>query len=240
LTAPLPLESLPSFATAIAPEDFIPDRLSVDECKALVIRNQVRFRGWYFPHIQPEQIVAGPSSGYVEETTDTPGFNMRHYEKWRMTRSGQFLFRGLLWEATNENLQQRGREEFNWTLRGRPLTQEPPGFVSFILVIYAITEAYVFASRLAQSVPYTTPVEIRVGYYNIDGWALTSTQPEYDLHDIYICERSPISVRHVPVDQLVGEALNCAAEAVISIFQQFGWMDPTRSMIEQHQRNIVK
>ncbi len=234
------LESLPSFIVGITPPDYDAVRLTAERCVELVLRSQVRLRGWSFPYARAEQISAGPNSDYVEQVTDSPGFSTRHFERWRMYRSGQFLFRGLVWEHSNAELQQKARKELEWTLHGQKLVQEPPGFLSFIMVIYWITEAYLFASRLAQSVPYATPVEMRVGYRNVDGWVLTSTQPEYSLDDIYVCTRSPLSINRVEVDRLVGDPLGCASEAITSIFQQFRWMEPSPSMIEQHQRSIVK
>jgi len=234
------LDVLPSFFVGVTPSDYDAERLSAERCKALVLGNQVRFRGWSFPYARDASIVAGSNSAYVEQSTDSQGFAIRHLERWRMYRSGQFLFSALVWEYSNEELQRKAREEFQWSLHGAKLREDPPGYLSFIIVIYWITEAYVFASRLAQSVPYSTPVEIRVGYRNINGWALTSTQPEYSLDEIYICKRYPFSVKPVEVDRLVGDPLGCASEAIISIFQQFEWMEPSARMIAQHQLSIVK
>lgn len=234
------LDSLPTFIAGVRPPAYDHSLLTTERCSEVVLRNQVRFRGWYFPHARLERIAAGPKAAYVEQTTDSPGFGTHHLERWRMYRSGQFVFRALVWEYSNEELKRRGREEVEWMLHGSTLAQEPQGFLSFITLIYWVTEAYVFASRLAQSVPYASPVEVRVGYRNIDGWILTSSQLEYSLDEIYQSKRSPLSVRQVEVDRLIAFPHECAAEAIEELFQQFGWMNPSPSMIEHHQVKLVK
>jgi len=144
-----------------------------------------------------------------------------------MYRSGQFLYRRMPWEVTDTAWQQKTRESVE-RLAGRQLSADVVGFLSYELLLFTITEAYIFASRLAQAVPYDTPVDIRVGLHGAKGFALAASEPSLPLSDVhFIKDDAPLEDHAtIALDQLVGDPKESALIAVTSIFQQFGWMRP--------------
>ncbi len=153
------LAGKPRFLVAIEPGSHDPEALTIPQCRDIVLASQVRLGGWNFPYALPDSISSAGT--YVHQQTAVHATST-HIEEWRMYRSGQFVFRALLPESVNESFQASSREETEQYVLGARKPATPiQGFVSFMRLIYRVTDAYVFAARLAQAVPYRTDVKVQ-------------------------------------------------------------------------------
>ncbi|MHB8152481.1 MAG: hypothetical protein ACYDGW_05920 [Vulcanimicrobiaceae bacterium] len=234
------IEQQPRFVVAIAPLRYDAERLSIERCVDIVSTCQVRVRGWSFPYSNREGIVSGERNRYIMHETEVQGI-IKHLERWRMYRSGQFVFRMMLWEVPDASVQEKMRENADGSNYRHWDFDKLNGFVSFIGVIYSISEAFTFASRLVQAVPYDTSADISVSLRGVKNWALGSTNFGVSLDEAYIARADALEHQVIaPLDELVADPLGKAADAITSLFQQFGWMDPSRMMIGNWQRQIFK
>lgn len=228
------LHALPSSFAEIRPTVYDAEALSLVQCREIVSASQVLARGWYFPHINRDAISVGSRGMFVNNETDGGGFQ-HHIERWRMYRSGHFLFTAKLWEVSDEEIQGRMRDNMFANTRS-----DIEGFISFIGQIYSISEAYVFAARLAQGIPYRTPVDITVGLRNVRGWSLGSNEFAIDLGPYVTALEAPEHAVQLEPARLIADPLGLAVQATIGIFQQFGWLEPSAGMIENWQRQIFR
>jgi hypothetical protein len=228
------LHALPRSFVELKPTVYEAEALSLVQCREIVSASQVLARGWYFPHINRDAISVGSRGMFVNNETDGGVFS-RHIERWRMYRSGHFLFTAKLWEVPGEEIQERMRANMFPDRRS-----DIEGFISFIGQIYSISEAYVFAARLAQGIPYRTPVDVTVGLRNVRGWSLGSNEPAVDLSAYVTALDAPEHTAEIEPTNLIADPLGLAVDATIGIFQQFGWLDPSAGMIENWQRQIFR
>lgn len=234
------LGKLPRIIVSIAPQRHDPGRLTTDRCVEVVSSSQVRARGWYFPHISQSELLVGEGGRYVQGSFDG-GLVSRHIEEWRFNQSGQFLFRMMLWEAADQEVQASMRQQSaRWDLDNRRASA-CEGFVSFVALIYSVAEAYTFASRLAQAVPYDAAIDITIKLRGVRRWALASSDPGVILNQSYMASiDSPQSLDTVPLDTLIAAPLEAAVAAARILFQQFGWLNPGRDMIANWQRQLFQ
>lgn len=227
------LDALPRSYVEITPEAYRSDAMDVARCREVISTSQVRARGWYFPHIARDGLIVGQNGKYIGNEIEA-GVITDHTERWRLYPSGHFLFTAKLWEVP----------EAQPTMRTNhfPSSQEGKikGFVSFVGQIYLIAEAYVFASRLVQAVPFEGPAHITVGLRNVKNWCLGSTEFGVDLEEYMTNIDEPQDSREVALNSLIANPLEHATNATVGLFQQFNWLDPSPRMIENWQRKIFK
>jgi hypothetical protein len=229
-----------SFVLAIVPQKYDATLVDVNRYERIIGSSQVRARGWSFPYYKSAALEIGPGESYCsQETLALTSAN--HIEQWRLYRSGQFLFRMKLWEAGDDEVQERMRK----TMRHSDLSDKQlaatPGFISFVALIYSVSEAYVFAARLAQAIPYDVSIDVRVGLRNVRNWALASNDQSVDLYNAYVARNDrPQYSSVLALDALIGAPLDHATTAIQSLFRQFGWPDASPDVIANWQRNIFK
>jgi len=228
---------LPRIVISISPQRYDEKKLTTERCRDVVASSQVRVRGWYFPHINREGMTTGPRGVYVQDETEERGY---HLEQWRMHTSGQFLFRMMPWEVPNNEVQDRMRSNArHWDSKTR--VEDVPGFLSFIMLIYTIAEAYVFAARLAQAAEYDSALDLQIGLRGIRGWALGSNDFGVDLFGAYIAKNDVVlHDAEIALDILIADPLDAAVQATTSLFEQFGWISPDPAMMSNWQRQIFK
>lgn len=233
------LNDVPRFVTYINPRRFDAERLTLQECQTAVNVSQVRLRGWYFPHINHrERPRVGDDGAYIFQATEA-SLLQDHAEEWRLSRSGQFMFRGMVWEYTNDDFQRRARESARYW--DRPIDLNTiPGFLEFRMIIALVSEAYIFAARLAQAARYDESVNIEVGFRGVNGYGLASSDFGIDLYDPYPVQfDNPRFQAEIATQDLIAEPRALARTAVINLFELFGWLDVAPQMIEQHQRTML-
>ncbi len=230
------LVTLPRLEVTIAPQAYDPAALTLARCEEVVSTSQVRARGWYFPHINRDRLAAGPRSAYLANETEAAGW-VNHLERWRLYTTGQFVFQAMLWDVPDAELQAKMLENARYEIKANA---NIAGFVNFVGLIYSIGEVFVFASRLAQAVPFQTQVDVLVGLRSVKHWALGSSDFGADITPYTTPHDSPEQKVSVPLDVLIASPLAIATKATVGIFEQFGWLNPSPNMIAQWQAEIFK
>ena len=195
--------------------------LSHDVAKRVVNDDAVRLRGWDFPHYDPNSAFNTPA--YVGLTVDWS----QHVEMWRMYRSGQFAYLGATWDVALD-FQDRLRNEFDRSvLAPHPSTKASVvGLLSFIGMIYTVTEFFVFASRLATTLGYASNVRLEIAMHNTEGWALVSGDQGVPWHGFYQSHvndirLTPPAPRDLGTD--TADAAGAARTALAELFACFNW-----------------
>lgn len=193
-----------------------PMDLSFERIVELVQSNGVRLRGWDFPHYDPNTVVR--DQRYIGVQVDWE----RHVEMWRMFRSGQFVYFGAPWDLAMDH-QERLFREFQHVMVADPSQRESvPGVLSFVGMIYSVTEFYVFTARLAKALE-TSGMLLDVGLKNVENWALVAGETAVPWHLFYQCRTRNIQISEADYDRLVNDPVGDAAIALREIFACFGW-----------------
>jgi hypothetical protein len=237
LTGTLDIRAMPRLLFSIAPQRYDAKRLTIEECFYLVSNARVTARGWSFPYVREEIVSVGPLCTYIRGGINLTGVAVEHVEEWRMYCSGQFVYRRMPWEVTDIGWRDKTRESFE-EFQGRQLSADILGFLSYELLLFTVTEAYIFASRLAQSARYDTPLDVRIGLRGAKGYALASADPTGPLFDVYWIKTTTPLEDHavVELDKLISDPKASAVVASTNLLQQFGWMrPPSREALAQLQ-----
>lgn len=194
----------------------IPDKVTL--WKALV-ESQVSLRGWSFPQIdrQNQSNFGNGRQSYTNQSI----FDKAYVEAFRAYQSGLFIWRG----AYREN-------EPSFTNRyGKAL--------SFVNVIYEITEMFVFMKRYYERIASESIVQVTIQMTDIDGRALVATDealpfdpPVSRVPDLRI-EKS------YRVDVLRASAEELAIKVLEEIFEIFNWNDADANMIRGWQQRLL-
>lgn len=206
--------------------------LSLQRCEELVKENAVRLRGWDFPHYNYKGAIRDQK--YVGGHVDWEN----HIELWRMYRSGQFVYFGSSWD-TAMDWQARLRKEFEHSALTANEAQkaEIVGLFSFVGIIYAVTEFYVFAARLAKALE-SPSIRLEVSMKNVENWALVSGEPAVWLSSFYPSRTPNIEVEESELERLLGDPVASAALGLKEIFELFSW-DNSAAAIEQWQNKFM-
>jgi hypothetical protein len=220
------VHEMPRLVFSIAPQRYDAERLTIEDCLKIVRTAQVQARGWLFPYAHDDVVSVGPRSAYVRGDVNFTGIAVDHLEGWRMYRSGQFLYRRMPWEVTDKAWQDKTRGSMQ-EFEKRQLSAAVIGFLAYELLLFTVTEAYIFASRLAQAALYDTPVDVRVGLHGAKGFALASGEPG-PVFQVHLIKNVVPLEDHatVALDKLIADPRGFAALTTIRLFQQFGWMHP--------------
>jgi hypothetical protein len=218
------LRSQPRFEFSVAPERFDPQALDSERMQRVIMASKVESRGWSFPYADERSVIIGPGEKYIGGELSYTTF-VNHLEEWRLYSSGQFLLRLRPWEVPDVEWQQKTR--FSFERLGRQLPEGLVGFLSFELLLFTITEACIFASRLVQEVPYKTPADLHLGLRSVKGYALGASEPSRRLSEPYMCPLDdPYFDAKVALDVLVADPRGEAIRAVTSLYRQFRWGRP--------------
>jgi hypothetical protein len=208
-----------------------PMDLSFERTTELVQSSAVRLRGWDFPHYDPNAVVR--DQRYIGVQVNWAN----HVEMWRMFRSGQFVYFGAPWDLAMDN-QERLMREFQHVMVPDPSQRESvPGVLSFVGMIYSVTEFYLFAARLAQALE-TSGIIFELGLKNVQGWALVAGEVAVPWHSFYQCRTRTIQLRERDYDRLVSDPVADAAAGLREIFSCFGW-DNTAGAITSWQERFM-
>jgi hypothetical protein len=201
------------------------------KCRELVEKSSIELRGWDFPHIPRNNDDYGGVTNfndYVEAWVDWNYFK----EFWRIYKSAQFLcYRGL-----REDWYEEG--DFGTGLSKRI----QPGKVVSVLgsLIYEVTEAFEFLSRLSQKGVYQEGVTVDISLHGTEDRILLLDDPR----------RAPfISVRRTGAPELVynrtyskGEvdssSKQLATDLILQFLDAFGW-NPPSDLIERDQTALL-
>lgn len=207
------LKSRGYFRIELRPTKFTKDTFTLTECKEIIEKNQVRLRGWYFPHI-------GKTNGDFYNADDhIVGFvdTSRHYDIFKMFRSGQFVYYLNFWEDWIQH------EPYGYNVEFREGVIRP-NVKEVIMTLYTITEIFLFASRLASSNFPDKTMHVSIELKNCENRALILDQFGRSLHDTYTCKIPEFKIeKDIPLENIMTDYASLALDTTFKIFEQFNW-----------------
>jgi len=217
---PVPVLEMPHWRVNFRPSQFYPTKVEADRnLFELVERTAVSFRGWNYPHVSGRLNERRATEKYVASWADFMG----HVEYWRLFHSGQFLHLFSVPEVANQD----------W--RNRYAHVDAPGIFSIKNVVFTMTEIFEFATRLAESRMYSGSLSIKIEVKQIRGFLLVA---DFDrlLHEEYAApEDSVARLVETTSKDIILDNSRVAIDAAVWFFQQFGWRNPTRAVLESDQ-----
>jgi hypothetical protein len=213
----------------IRPQKFIENRISgIDKLSDIITNNNVRLRGWNYPHLDHINIVFRNDfmGSWVEF--------LQLKEIWKFYISGQFENYFAFWEDIYNNkkeLLNRVHGSLIMFMKIRNKVIKTNKFLEVDSTIYRIAEIYLFALNLAQNKILGDNIVIEIELLNTTGRVLFIWDIGRELHDIYDCSDDIKIKKTVTKTQLIGENDNLIVETSLDIFHRFGWINIDSSLI---------
>jgi hypothetical protein len=196
--------------------DRIPDKVTL--WKALV-ESEVSLRGWNFPHTdrQNQSNFGNGRQSYTNQSV----FGKAYVEAFRAYQSGLFIWRGAYRENEPSFTNQYGKA------------------LSFVNVIYEITEMFVFMKRYYERLAPEAIALVSIEVKDINGRALVATDeslpfdpPVSRVPDLRIDKSYRVDVLRTSAEEL-------AIKVVQEIFEIFNWNDADPNMIRGWQQRLL-
>jgi hypothetical protein len=206
---------------------------TLKDCMDVVENGRVELRGWDYPHFPRRK---GDDTGlevgdkFYEGWVDW--FN--HIEFWRMYQSGQFLH----YFAVREDWS----EYDGWGITTNR-NIKPGEFLNITgEVTYELTEIFEFLSRLAKNGIYNEGVQVSISLNHTKGRKLAVMDPRRaPLFDEYKTSLDNIQfVKKFTGDEILINPKDLALEAILYIFDRFGWHNPPIGVLKSDQENLLK
>lgn len=197
----------------------------IPDCKNIIEKNRVEFRGWDYPHFpqrQDNDTGLIPGNNYYEGWIDWSWSK----EVWRMYQSGQFIhYLSLMedWDDLGENVQ-------------------PKTILSIIMTVYHLTEIFEFLARLTQSGVYEEGVKISISLNNTIKRELKILgHGRVPLHGEYVAHTNQIKFENQYSKNLItSNPKELALDVSIYFFNRFGWDNPSKEVIKNDQEKLIK
>lgn len=208
------LRSSPYYTVRIRPN--VTADLSLDEMRKAVRENSVSLRGWDFPHYDERTVHL--AEDYIFNVTNWSG----HLELWRLYRSGQFVYFGTPWDVAMD-FQPQLRKEFDSFVFSAHASQKQTvrGVLSFVGIIYSVTEFHLFSARLSRHLNFSSGA-LEVGLRNVEMWALASGQPGVLWHGFYQAHTNDIRLSS-DIENVLADPVVSAASMLKRLFEYFDW-----------------
>jgi hypothetical protein len=179
--------------------------------------SEVSLRGWNFPHFDRET-----KSNFSDGRQSHTEF-MHHVEAHRAYQSGLFVWRSSYWENFSDVAKQHGKA------------------LSFVNVIYTVTEFLVFFKRYYERISPDASVRFSIEMTDIKDRALVSTDfinvPIFGTHAAKVQEL--VTEKDFSVSELRASAEEIAISIVQKIFEVFNWNAPDANMIRGWQQRLL-
>jgi Putative DNA-binding domain len=217
-----PFAQSPHWTVQMRPETFIADRVrTFMALQRLVQESAISLRGWTFP-------IAGRVSGspWINFESGSQSSHNGHGDRpeaIRVNKSGLVIWRAGL------------AEDYWQGLAGRNV-------ISFIGVIFAVTEWVLFARRFFESVlSVDETVRLTVRAVGLKGRVLVSAYPGIDLHGSYRTELASFEITEiVMVSDLRADPEGVARRMIRRVFELFNWNDPDETMLQNWQQKLIQ
>lgn len=209
----------------------IEEKLKLSECKDIVKKNAVDFRGWDYPHVprrRDDDSNLVPGNNYYEGWINWGV----HKEIWRMYQSGQFIH----YRAVAEDW----LKEDNW-YGEKHKNIEPGTNLSVISAIYLITEIFEFLSRLTNNNLYKEGVWGDIRLCKTAHRELVMLDPmRVPLSGKYETGIDEISFsKEYNDEQIIQNAREEALNVIVYIFQRFQWDNPPTEVFKADQEKLI-
>ncbi len=198
--------------------------IDLGELAAVVPDHAVSLRGWDFPHIDSQSLVAR-GLDWVGQDSEWE----HHLDSWRLYKSGLFLAMTAIPDDWRDRSSVWPPHE-NWKAGTRLGVGD---------AVFSLTEFLEMASRLAMSAVGDEQMRITVSLHGARGRLLRIESPTRgDLLEPYESH-----VDEIPLEwrgdrtKLIGATWDLAAKQAYRLFQVFGW-DAQPGVLEDFQREL--
>lgn len=224
----------PYFSVRVTPTLSL-QSVALSEAKRAVRENAVLLRGWDFPHFDANVVYSDTSFAFSFVNW------AQHVELWRIYQSRQFVYLGASWDTAMDHQERLRKELAHMTAPHESVRETVPGLLSYIGIIYSVTEFYIFASRLANELGYRDNVRLEVALHNIEDWALASGDPGVSWHWLYQAHVKTIRIPPPDPKELLTEAdaATAARKGLGELFARFNW-DDSAGAIDAWQRKLIE
>ena len=215
----------------LRPTKFKEDQYSVSECKKLIDTNQVRLRGWYFPHYSTRHGDFFNAQNHVVGYVDW----REHCEVFKMFRSGQFVYYLDFWEDWIDY----PPYGYNKVADG----QKQPNGKEVIMTLYTVTEIFLFASRLATTDFPDKDMFVSIEMNDCQNRGLfMGSHDRLPLTQFYQCKIPKIQInKTIPLQELLTDYAKLALDVTFEIFDSFNWdyLDETKKSFKLEQEKFL-
>lgn len=219
-------------------ESYKKNRVTLSDLRGIVKQAQVRKRGWYYPHIDNEDLP--PISQYsIGSQVEFEG----HNEFWEFSNTGQFshIFSMVEDEWVTTERAEIIKKRFHFNI------QKAAGISKFLEVVstvYRFTEIYLFAANVSQfgGLNKIPNWEVIVELHGIKNRMLYIEEFMRDLWSPYICtfESDVIKFRETLTrEELIANSNNIALNKSIQTLESFGWLEPNRKALIEDQNKLL-
>jgi hypothetical protein len=215
-------QTSPRWELITHPSQYLPERVpNLPDLERLIKESQVSLRGWPFPYLGSQENQSAFNKGF-QGHVDTPDIR----EGFRFYKSGQFIFKRVLWED----------------LKGYK-TEKGKATLSFINAIYNLTEWLLFLARLHEAMGTTDSVRLQVNLIGCKNRQLASFDARVHLHSEWYESQEDIICfqRDYTVEELRASPKAIAVNISKHIFYIFNVKDKdiADEHIEQWQKTLL-
>ncbi len=228
---PVQIKGMPHWRVNFRPVVHDSDRISsLAECMSIIERNQVRMRGWYYPHISHQHGETGVGSNWVGSWCD---YDSRHTEYWRFYQSTQFIH---LFSVSETQKSWHKDLLYNTKYHLRHLREvdldNVPGFLSTLNVVYTITEIIELLARLAAAGVYEERVVLDLSLENIQYFVLTTDRNRFCQDYCAASENRIYRKQEIHIEDLLATPVKITLGWIEWLFNCFGWLNPPSDVIK--------
>jgi|HubBroStandDraft_6_1064221.scaffolds.fasta_scaffold06658_11 hypothetical protein len=215
---PPDFENLGYWQVIAMPQTYSRERIpSITAVLKALVESQVSLRGWHFPHFDKDT-----KSNFSQGRQSHTAF-MHHIEAHRAYQSGLFIWRGAYWENSPHFTDQYGEG------------------LSFVNVIYTVTEFVLFLKRYYERVSPDAAVRFSIEMTHIKDRPLIATDFESMPYlGTYAAKEPKLMIeKDFAVPELRASAEEIAIGIIQKIFEVFNWNDPDANMIRSWQQRLL-
>lgn len=238
---PVPVKQFPYWQVLFRPDVYDPDLISShSECKKLVEKARVQFRGWDFPHLA----ASTEGSHGLHQGSHWIGSwanFMGSIEYWRLFQSGQFVHFAALREASERQWKDKleeitmshlhHRQDINWS--------EIPGYISLVNLVYTVTEHFEFAARICQAGTYRDTLHIHLSLSGVKGYVLTTDWNRAWSQYCQASESDFAKLWSISSESLISGSLDHSLAAIVWLCECLGWSSPNEDSIRIDQQKLM-
>jgi hypothetical protein len=200
-------------------------------CRLFALSHAVNSRdGLQYPLANNENIQDGAE--WVEGEADLTAV-FPHVERWTLFRSGQFVHNFAIAEEFLGTAAWPVHPQFFIPGQGKR-------YLNIFRTLKIVTCIYEFAARMASRDVLAPAAQILVELHGTDGRELSYMTPKHRTDERYWCRKESIEIdRLVRPEDLVARARELALDATAEIFQEFGWVNPPRTLFAEEQARVL-
>jgi hypothetical protein len=178
----------------------------------------VALRGWTFPHVDPQKARNFPQG----HQSSTAWKENHYYEALRAYMSGLFVWKASYWDDS-------------------PIFGGPVRALSWVSMIFQITEFFVFLSRYYARIAEDATLNVTIRLTDTRGRVLASRGEAGPLMADYVCSEPVVEViGEYTVSELRASPEEAAKRVIRRVFEIFQWSAVRDELIQHRQRQLLE